>query len=491
MAELKIVSRKGTAEPSEKAVEEQLTRFREGFPYLRITAPAGVGNGIERLPQERVESLGKYYDSLSGDLKIVKFVPASGAATRMFKDLFGYLDTGKTNDAADTVYERLEDFAFGAEAAAIAGREATHESVVRAILSPSGLGYGSMPKGLILFHKYPAEVRTALEEHLVEGAQYAAGNGRVNLHFTVSPEHVDDFAALLEKVMPVYESRFGVTYHVELSVQDGTTDTIAVNPDNTPFTDASGKPVFRPAGHGALLSNLAGIDADLVFIKNIDNVTTDSRRSATVLYKKALAGLLLELRSEVFSYLDRMSDNGASQAELDAAAGFVSDKLHIGLPSGFDGWPAQRRRECLVGLLDRPVRVCGMVRNQGEPGGGPFFARNADGTVSLQIAELAQIAPGDRHMLSEATHFNPVDLVCSFTDREGRVRDLQRYVDPQTGLISEKSKDGRPLRALELPGLWNGSMSGWITVFVEVPLETFTPVKTVTDLLRPEHMEKR
>ena len=321
------------------------------------------------------------------------------------------------------------------------------------------------------------QVRKAVEEHLVEGAAYAAAGGVARIHFTVSPEHVAGFEELLAEKVPLYERRFGIRYDISFSVQKPSTDTLAVNPDNTPFRQADGTLLFRPAGHGALIENLNEIDADIVFIKNIDNVTTDARRGDTVRYKKVLAGVLLDLQERAFECLKALEVGGA---ELEPIAGFIEKRLCVKLPADYDS-------ALLRAVLDRPIRVCGMVRNEGEPGGGPFWVGNPDGTESLQIAESSQIAPDDLPLMRSATHFNPVDLVCGVRDSKGRKFDLRRYTDPATGFISSKSSGGRDLRAQELPGLWNGAMAKWNTVFVDVPVTTFSPVKVVQDLLRPQH----
>jgi len=353
---------------------------------------------------------------------------------------------------------------------------ADDRAIVNAIVG-DGLNYGRKPKGLVTFHAYPEGARKAVEEHLVEGAAYAAAGGVVRIHFTVSPEHVAGFEELLAAKVPLYEKRFGVRYEISFSVQKPSTDTLAVNPDNTPFRQDDGTLLFRPAGHGALIENLNEIDADLIFIKNIDNVTTDARRGDTVRYKKVLAGVLLDLQGRAFEYLKALEVGGA---ELEPIAEFIGKQLCVKLPAEYDS-------ALLRAVLDRPIRVCGMVRNEGEPGGGPFWVGNPDGTESLQIAESSQIAPDDLPLMQSATHFNPVDLVCGVRDSKGRKFDLRKYTDPATGFISSKSAGGRELRAQELPGLWNGAMARWNTVFVDVPVTTFSPVKVVQDLLRPQH----
>lgn len=458
------------------ALETQLKNFREGFPFLPVTRAASCGDGIRVLDAAGIEQAAARYDRAKESLRVVKFVPASGAATRMFKDLFEFVREGRRTAVVGELLANRRRFAFWPELRAIVGDDADERRTVENIVA-EGLRYGETPKGLVSFHRYGDEVRKAVEEHLVEGAQYAAAGGEVKIHFTVSPEHLTRFEALLAEKMPVYESRFEVKYRISFSVQDPSTDTLAVNPDCTPFRRADGRLLFRPAGHGALIGNLGKIDADIVFVKNIDNVTTDARRGDTVLYKKALAGVLLALQERIFEYLMALEVPGA---ELEPIAAFIENELCVKLPKDY-GTALLRQ------VLDRPIRVCGMVRNEGEPGGGPFWVAGADGLETLQIAESNQIALEKRALMRSATHFNPVDLVCSFRTSKGGRFDLREFVDPATGFISRKSDGGRELLAQELPGLWNGAMARWNTVFVEVPITTFSPVKVVTDLLRPEH----
>ena len=458
------------------ALETQLKNFREGFPFLPVTRAASCGDGIRVLDAAGIEQAAARYDRAKESLRVVKFVPASGAATRMFKDLFEFVREGRRTAVVGELLANRRRFAFWPELRTIIGDDADELRTVENIVA-EGLRYGETPKGLVSFHRYGDEVRKAVEEHLVEGAQYAAAGGEVKIHFTVSPEHLTRFEALLAEKIPGYESRFGVKYRISFSVQDPSTDTLAVNPDCTPFRRADGRLLFRPAGHGALIGNLGKIDADIVFVKNIDNVTTDARRSDTVLYKKALAGVLLALQERIFEYLMALEVPGA---ELEPIAAFIENELCVKLPKDY-GTALLRQ------VLDRPIRVCGMVRNEGEPGGGPFWVAGADGLETLQIAESNQIAPEKRELMRSAPHFNPVDLVCSFRTSKGGRFELREFVDPATGFISRKSDGGRELLAQELPGLWNGAMARWNTVFVEVPITTFSPVKVVTDLLRPEH----
>ena len=459
-----------------EAVERQLENFRRGFPFLKVVRAAAPGDGILVPAPQEVAAAVRRYDEAAARLGIVKFVPASGAATRMFKELFAFVEEGRRSEGIDRLLQNIERFAFWPELRATLPAGADDRTVVEHIIG-KGLGYGGRPKGLVTVHAYAEGARKAAEEHLVEGAQYAAAGGRVRIHFTVSPEHRADFEALMAEKVPLYERRFGVHYDIAFSEQKPSTDTVAVDPDNTLFRTDAGALLFRPAGHGALIENLNEIDADLVFVKNIDNVTTDARRGDTVTYKKVLAGLLLELQERSFEYIRALDTGGAELADI---ARFIRERLCVKLPDDYNS-------AVLRAVLDRPIRLCGMVRNEGEPGGGPFWAVNDDGTESLQIAESSQIAPADRPLMQRATHFNPVDLVCGVRNVRGEKFDLRRYTDPQTGFISSKSYAGRELRAQELPGLWNGAMARWNTVFVDVPVTTFSPVKVVLDLLRPQH----
>ena len=457
-------------------VEQQIENFRQGFPYLKIVRAASAGDGVQVLSEEEVASAVERYEKLSEELRVVKFVPASGAATRMFKELFEYINEDKRTAGIDKLLDNIEKFAFWPELSEYVMPDSPDEEIVEEIVV-GGLGYGSKPKGLVTFHAYEDGARKAVEEHLVEGAMYARCGDEVYIHFTVSEEHKSGFWDVLAHTQPIYEERYGVKYNISFSVQKPSTDTIAVNPDNTPFRTDDGKLLFRPAGHGALIENLNDIEADIIFVKNIDNVTTDARRGDTIKYKKALAGVLLELQDQAFEYLKVLEVGGG---EIETIAEFVEKKLCVKLPENYNS-------QILKQVLDRPIRVCGVVRNQGEPGGGPFWVDQGCGIESLQIAESSQIAPEDMHLMKSATHFNPVDLVCGVMDSRERKFDLTKYTDPATGFISSKSSGGRELRAQELPGLWNGAMANWNTVLVEVPITTFSPVKVVQDLLRPEH----
>ena len=469
-----------------QGVEKQMENFRRGFGFLPVDRAAVAGDGIRIFDKEQMDRFSDIYTERSRTARIVKFVPASGAATRMFKELFEFVNGGKRGKGIDPLLENIGRFAFWPELKKAVGDEQDPVKIVSAIVG-KGLDYGSKPKALILFHKYADGSRTAAEEHLVEGALYAEAGGRVNIHFTVSPEHHAEFDALMERVLPRYEELYGVKFRIDYSVQKPGTDTIAVTPDNEPFREADGSLLFRPAGHGALIENLNEIDADLIFIKTVDNVAPDRLKADTVAYKKALAGLLVQLQEEAFALLETLDRVGADDDLNREIAGFLEEELSCRLPENYAQMTTEARSTLLRSLLDRPIRVCGMVRNEGEPGGGPFWVNEPGGAQSLQIAESSQIAPAQAELMKRATHFNPVDLVCGVKDYKGRKFDLLRYVDESTGFISSKSKDGRELKAQELPGLWNGAMARWNTLFVEVPISTFSPVKVVNDLLRPQH----
>ena len=487
-------------------VLSQLVRFEKGFPYLKLSRAAGIGSGILHLsPDEETMALNCWKEYLDNGGKVLKFVPASGAASRMFKSLFAFVtgneDIPMPGSDVSRLLEKIHDLAFypslNIAALNMFGEnvdtlisQARYKDVISAIIDPKGLNYGSLPKGLIEFHSYEnGNPRTPLEEQLVEGALSAKGNdGKVNLHFTVSENHRKLFEEKIKKAVPRLEKKFNVKFDITLSEQKASTDTVAANEDNTPFRD-NGNLVFRPGGHGALISNLNDLDTEVVFIKNIDNVVPDKHRDITLRYKIILGGVLIETREHIVDFLQELNSSSITDAKLREIKGFVEEDLKIS--------PVPENRNELIAFLknklDRPLRVCGMVRNDGEPGGGPFIASNPDGTFSPQILESTQIDIANakyKIMLEKATHFNPVDLVCFLKDAKGKKYDLLKHVDHDTGFISSKSFKGRTLKALELPGLWNGSMSDWNTIFVEVPIETFNPVKTVNDLLRPIHQNR-
>ena len=489
---------------TQEQVETQLGEFKTGFPFLKLEAAAAIGHGIIAPTDEERKELTAAWEAYKADgKKVVKFVPASGAASRMFKNMFAFVDADydvPTTDFEKKFFDEIEKFAFydALDKACLANEgkgiqaliaEGNYKAVAANMLRPEGLNYGQLPKGMLLFHKYDDGARTPMEEHLVEGALYAASNGEANVHFTVSHEHLDFFRQKVADKKDYFEKKCGVKYNVSFSEQKPSTDTIAANPDNTPFRNNDGSLLFRPGGHGALIQNLNDIDADVIFIKNIDNVVPDSLKADTVEYKQVIAGVLVTLQKKAFDYL-RLIDSGSyTHEQIEEMIRFVQRDLCC---------RKQDIKELedadlivyLKGKLNRPMRVCGVVKNVGEPGGGPFLTYNQDGTVSLQILESSQIDKSNTEymkMFTEGTHFNPVDLVCAVKDYKGQHFDLPAYVDKTTGFISSKSKSGKELKALELPGLWNGAMSDWNTIFVEVPLSTFNPVKTVNDLLRDQH----
>lgn len=479
---------------TEDKLNAQLECFKTGFPWLKLAGAASPGKGIMTPDKEEKDTyLNAWTDYLNGDGKVLKFVPASGAASRMFKNLFEYLDNGEKTSFIQKFEDGIEHFAFIDDLkAAIAknGGDSSVKTAIATLLGDNGLSYGKLPKGLLKFHKYDDGARTPVEEHLVEGALYAGGKtGNVHVHFTVSPEHRSLFEALVANVAPKYEAQFGVKYSVSFSEQKSSTDTVAANPDNTPFRGKDGKILFRPGGHGALIENLNDLDADIIFIKNIDNVVPDRLKPETTEYKKLIAGVLVSKQSKAFKYLQLLDSGVYTHEQLEEIIRFLQNDLSCRNPE-LKNLEDAELAIYLHKKLNRPMRVCGMVKNVGEPGGGPFLAYNNDGTISLQILESSQIDTANEEymkMFQNGTHFNPVDLVCAVKDYKGNKFDLKKYVDHKTGFISNKSKDGKELKALELPGLWNGSMSDWNTIFVEVPLATFNPVKTVNDLLREQH----
>ena len=493
--DVKNIEGRGT---SVEKVESQVERFKKGFPWMDIVAPATPERGIKVLDENGIREAVAYCDNASVAGKC-KFVPASGAASRMFKDIFAglsALEDGKDPGADSSVGKlasAIEKFAFYTPEMFGTPEDSAdyRRTVAEKVLTDKGLGYGSKPKGVIRFHRYPdGECRTAFAEHLIEAQDYMRNaDGSANIVFTISPEFGKLFDAALDEVRAAYEARYGVKFNISFTCQEKSTDTVAVDLKNRPFRTEEGELLFRPAGHGALIYNLNAIEDELVSIKNIDNVSNDRFLPVTAKYKKVLMGVALSLRDRIFGYLNALDAAGNTDcsALCDEIEKFLADELSITLPASAS---RAERVAILRSKLDRPIRVCGMVRNQGEPGGGPFIVKSRDGSSNLQILESVQINMGDeasREMLAGATHFNPVDLVCCLRNYKGEKFNLLDYVDQDAGFISSKSYQGRELKALELPGLWNGSMSDWNTCFVEVPLETFNPVKVVLDLLRPAH----
>jgi len=493
----------------QEKVLQQIDIFRRGNISVNLSEAATLKNGIKEFSAEEKLDLQKFFEDEKEQLDLLKFVPASGAATRMFKSLYtfldeydpqaenldDYLDRGGKQDLA-TLFNGMENLPFYEEVkASIAnygnlGRDEQRLQFVKKMLREDGMNLGDFPKGLVPFHRYPEGAATAFEEHLKEAADYAASRGIANLHFTIAREHQAKFEAELERVKPKLEQETGLEYKVSYSFQDPRTDTIAVDLKNEPFRDDNGNLFFRPGGHGALLENLNNQEADIIFIKNIDNVVTPRHRKLVAEYKKLLAGKLLQLQRKTFGFQEILEKPQVPEEVLEEIREFAQEDLNISIDNEFGELPKEEKITHLKKKLHRPMRICGMVKNEGEPGGGPFWVRHKTGDVSLQIVESSQI-DSDNYQQSqiaqEATHFNPVDIVCGIRDHKGKKFELSKYVDPDTSFISSKTKDGKELKALEHPGLWNGGMADWVTVFVEVPVETFNPVKTVSDLLKPTH----
>jgi hypothetical protein len=489
---------------TEAQVLEQIQRFQTGAEPIRLNRPCTVGDGIISIPAGDIEGLVKYHDREAAHGRFMKFVPASGAASRMFKEWFNCLDEGcfDTEAAAHAFAGNIRKFAFyedldrqiSRRGQSLEGwlKQGRYRNILAEILTAEGLHYGCLPKALLKFHAYPEGSRTALEEHLAEAVLYVKDRKRIcRIHFTVSEEHRREVEKYLSGIKKRYEQHYDVRFDIDVSIQSADTDTIAVDMEGRPFLDEAGKLVLRPGGHGALLSNLNRLpEADIIFLKNIDNVVPDHLKTPTVLHKKILGGYLVTLQERIFEYLQRLAADFIDECELDPIVSFSKEKLSIVFPPWFTDLSLVEKRAVIFAKLNRPIRVCGMVKNEGEPGGGPFWVDEKDGTQSLQIIEEFQIDARSQEQQaawSRATHFNPVDLVCGVRDYRNRKHDLQQFVNQEAFSIVRKSEKGRDLRALELPGFWNGSMAYWITIFVEVPLETFNPVKTVYDLIRPAH----
>lgn len=497
-------------------VKEQIQLFKDGLPFVNLESAATSDNGILKLSNDEKQHLIELFDVRRNENSILKFVPASGAATRMFKSLFKFIETFNPEKETLNAYINrekesnlslffvgLEKFPFyGIVKQEMKRYYADSESFstdeqrlyfVKTMLDSDKLNYGFFPKGLLPFHTYKGHIATAFEEHLFEAALYASSNNKARLHFTISERYKNIFDDEFKRIQDIVERKTNTKFYISFSYQKESTDTIAVTPENKPFRLEDGSLLFRPSGHGALLQNLNEQDADIIFIKNIDNVVVFKYEREVANYKKALAGLLVSLQKKAFDYLRQLENESITENSLIIIAEFLSNKLNTKISSEFEKYSKKYQVEYLRTKLNRPIRVCGMVKNEGEPGGGPFWVKDESGQISLQIVESAQINKRDKRqkdILKNATHFNPVDLVCGIKDYRGNRFDLEQFVDPKTAFITMKTKTGKELKALELPGLWNGSMANWNTIFVEVPLITFNPVKTVTDLLKPTHQIK-
>ncbi|TYB70715.1 DUF4301 family protein [Bizionia gelidisalsuginis] len=498
---------------SVQAVNKQLELFKAGLPFMFLKSAASIGNGILSLSSKEKTFFSDYYMSHKDDLDIVKFVPASGAATRMFKFLFEFLESYNPkkesvnsflnkNNATELplFFVGLEKFSFYKllldETKALhcnfsdLSSDEKRVLLIKTLLDADKLNYSFYPKGLLPFHKYKTSIATAFEEHLYEAAAYAASNNVAKLHFTISKAHKSIFEKEFKRIQNYVENKTKTTFTISFSYQNETTDTIAVTPDNKPFLDVDGSLCFRPSGHGALLSNLNDFEGDLMFIKNIDNVVVCRFVDEVAENKKVLAGVLLETQKQAFSYLKELKNETLSEQRVIEIARFLQRKLNVIISSEFEKYSLKYQIEYLETKLNRPIRVCGMVKNEGEPGGGPFWVKDEGGHLSLQIVESSQIDKENKQqllILKNATHFNPVDIVCGIKDYKGETFDLSKFVDHKAAFITPKTHLGKALKALELPGLWNGGMSNWNTIFVEVPTDTFNPVKTVNDLLKIKH----
>jgi len=493
---------------TQKKVLKQIETFIDGIPFTRLERAAVVGDGILRYTQEESDNIIQAFEKSTASLTLLKFVPASGAASRMFKALFNFLEAfnpGKetleeylerTGDEEIRMFaENLERFPFYQNVLSIveekfsdSGRAMAH--FIHKMLDPSGLNYDFYPKGILPFHRYDSYVATAFEEHLMEASDYASAGGKAQLHFTISPQHETLFKETYAAIQNRVEKETGTRFFVDYSFQKPATDTIAVTPENQFFRQADGSLLFRPGGHGALIENLNEQEADLIFIKNIDNVAVPEIAKQSGASKKLLAGVLLSIQKRAFQYAALLEDSGINGEQLAEIKEFLIGKLNVRFSENYSSFSLGEQLDILKDKINRPIRVCGMVRNEGEPGGGPYWVRDPRNHVSLQIVESAQANLGDdaqKSIFNDATHFNPVDLVCGVRNHRGEKYNLLNFVDSDQGFISEKTKDGKPLKALELPGLWNGAMAYWNTIFVEVPQLTFNPVKTVNDLLKPAH----
>lgn len=488
-------------------IEKQLQNFKTGFPPIKLVKVATKEHGIKVFDDNEITELVRSYTVRTKNKEILKFVPASGAASRMFKNLLNFLNLNESeqkeelkNDnsfnSAFYFFKQLQNFAFHNKLENILKennidiKDANYNAILKYFLTKSGMDYSELPKALLHFHKYKNGARTSIEEHLVEAAKYSTSKGNIaRIHFTLSEEHISDIKNLFNEVIPLYEKEFNLKYEINFSVQNQSTDTIAVNLINKPFRLQDGSILFRPGGHGALIDNLNNLDADIIFIKNIDNVVPDRLKAETIKYKKVIGAHLIYLQQKLFDFLKKLEKDESGKIINDIIYFFEKELMFI-FPENFKKINIREKIKYLKTKLKRPIRICGMVKNEGEPGGGPFWVKNEDGSVSLQIIEASQINTQDKNqleILSNSTHFNPVDLVCTTKDHNGNKFDLKKFIDHETGFISQKSKDGKDLLAQELPGLWNGAMADWNTVFVEVPLITFNPVKYINDLLREQH----
>ncbi|RLD29050.1 MAG: DUF4301 domain-containing protein [Bacteroidetes bacterium] len=508
--DIKQIEKKGL---TVEKVNAQIQLFKTGFPFVNLKGRATIGNGILKLNKKEKEEYIAYFNNKRDTTSMLKFVPASGAATRMFKFLFSFIEEyDSDNESINSYINRkkatelsifligLKYFPFYYKVKQQLYKDCKNfDSLsnnkqivlfVKMMLEKDKLNYGDFPKGLLPFHQYRTHFATAFEEHLFEAAYYASSNNKANLHFTISEKHNHKFDDEFKRIEEIVEKKTKTSFDISFSYQKGSTDTIAVTPKNIPFREEDGSLLFRPSGHGALLENLNDLNADIIFVKNIDNVAVFNFEEEVGQYKKILAGILLKIQKQAFQYQKDLDNKAVNDEDLINIAQFLSNKMNITISSEFEKYSIKYQIEYLAEKLNRPIRVCGMVKNEGEPGGGPFWVKEESGNFTLQIVESAQIDKKNKlqkDILKNATHFNPVDLVCGIKNYKGKKFNLTKFVDYKTAFITMKTKTGKDIKALELPGLWNGSMAHWNSIFVEVPLITFNPVKTVNDLMKPQH----
>ncbi|WP_411029038.1 DUF4301 family protein [Spongiimicrobium sp. 3-5] len=506
--DLKQILKKGIEETK---ILDQIETFKEGIPFVRLEAAAIVSHGISKFSKEEEAQLIHKFEGRKKGSSLLKFVPASGAASRMFKSLFNFLETfdpkkdtlasylkSPSNKDMKVFFDGWSNFPFYESIKSrIEGKAHTKEEeayfFVEEMLLSEGLNYGFYPKGLLPFHSYGSYASTPFEEHLKEGAKYANAADDAHLHFTISEQHSALFKLEFESIKERVSKETKTNFHVTYSYQKPATDTIAVTLENEPFRNSDGSLLFRPGGHGALIENLNEQFADIIFIKNIDNVVVPRFANKVANSKKVLAGLLLKVQATAFRYAKMLDNESMSAEQLNNMKRFLEDELNARLSESFSSFSIEEQIRILKDKLNRPIRICGMVKNEGEPGGGPFWIRDRSNHLSLQIVESAQVDMSDTEQLNifkNSTHFNPVDIVCGIKNHKGEKYNLLNFVDVKQGFITQKTKEGRDLKALELPGLWNGGMAHWNTIFVEVPIATFNPVKTVNDLLKPAHQKK-
>ncbi len=492
-----------------KKIEKQIELFQKGFPFIQLNRPATHNDGIKIITTEGEKKLFTDYDSFIKNLKIAKFVPASGAASRMFKDLFSFQENYNQKSKTDNkelkvvndFFNNLKTFPFYEDLKALFSennldieteiKNKNYPLILDYFLTEKGLNYSNLPKALLKFHRYKTFNRTAIEEHLVEGALYGKTiDNKAYIHFTISIEHKSKFEDFISKIIPQYEKEYNIKYEIFYSIQEPITDTIAVDLNNEPIREKDGSLLFRPAGHGALILNLNQIDADIIFIKNIDNIVPDRIKETTIFYKKIIGAYLIKLKQQVHQYIELLINNSFDEKDINEISNFIEREFEENIFETIKNEEIKTQSNLLTQYLDRPIRVCGMVKNVGEPGGGPFWIEK-NHNISKQIVESSQIDFSNEEqekIFNNSTHFNPVDLVCSIKNYQGKKFQLSKFIDDETGFITTKSKDGKTLKAMELPGLWNGAMANWLTVFIEVPMITFNPVKSINDLIRIEHI---